>query len=725
MGLLPVLIVSAAAAVAASAASSGGNADCLGCHGLEALRSDDERTVFVDAATFGRSVHGRLACAACHAGAARYPHGPIAPVLCEGCHAEPRRFEGRFHRTDFLGAALFPSREGTYVLAARAAAPAPSTPDAACRRCHDDDRAPEPEPVPEGSPHAARRCAECHVDAARPHDAPDAPKPAPVECGRCHVDEAGGLARAAHGARRAEGDTGAPGCASCHGTHDIRGVEDPASPVHPTRIAETCLRCHGVAAFAAARGIDLQISAESYAASVHGRSAPERNLAVAATCVDCHGAHAIRPRSDDASEVGARHLAATCGRCHEKEAAEYVASAHGRALARGAHEVPTCSDCHGEHGILPHGDPRSTTSRLQSAQSLCLGCHDRPALQEKFGLPARRGSTYLDSYHGLATRGRSTAAAVCVDCHGVHLILASGDTAAATHPSNRVATCGRCHPDATARFASFGDVHFSYGDHWITRLVRFFYQMMITGTLGGMAVWVTVLTLPAIRRRLEAARAGSPVRFLLAEIAQHAALAVSFILLAVTGLALAFPDSYWVGLLAAAGLDEALRGLLHRIAGVVLIGAAAAHVAYLLGTSRGRWLLKRMFPALGDARAARDHIFHAVGLRTAHPHFTHFSYFEKAEYWALVWGTIVMAATGVVLWFPEPFPRLLVAVAEAIHFYEAILAVGAILVWHSYFVFFDPEVFPFNPAILLGRAARGTETADRTEPFDEPPKDRP
>ena len=47
-------------------------------------------------------------------------------------------------------------------------------------------------------------------------------------------------------------------------------------------------------------------------------------------------------------------------------------------------------------------------------------------------------------------------------------------------------------------------------------------------------------------------------------------------------------------------------------------------------------------------------------------------------------------------------PRWVVTVATTIHYYEAVLACLAIVVWHFYHVMFDPEVYPLNPACLDG-----------------------
>ena len=82
------------------------------------------------------------------------------------------------------------------------------------------------------------------------------------------------------------------------------------------------------------------------------------------------------------------------------------------------------------------------------------------------------------------------------------------------------------------------------------------------------------------------------------------------------------------------------------------------------------------------------------------------SYIEKAEYWAVVWGAVVMAASGLMLWANNLMLKLLpkqwLDVATSVHFYEAVLATLAIVVWHFYTVIFDPEVYPMDTAWLTG-----------------------
>ena len=95
------------------------------------------------------------------------------------------------------------------------------------------------------------------------------------------------------------------------------------------------------------------------------------------------------------------------------------------------------------------------------------------------------------------------------------------------------------------------------------------------------------------------------------------------------------------------------------------------------------------------------------GGRLSRRRFARFNYAEKAEYWALVWGMFVMAGTGGMLWAKvfvgDLLPRWWLDIATAIHFYEAVLATLAIVVWHFYQVFLDPDTYPMNWAWWDGK----------------------
>lgn len=138
-----------------------------------------------------------------------------------------------------------------------------------------------------------------------------------------------------------------------------------------------------------------------------------------------------------------------------------------------------------------------------------------------------------------------------------------------------------------------------------------------------------------------------------------------------------------------------------------MVAASLYHVGYLFLTVRGRQLLRDLWWKWKDVRDVIATLKYNTGLSAQRPMYDRFSYIEKSEYWALVWGTAVMAATGFVMWFDNTFIGLLTKlgydVSRTIHFYEAWLASLAILVWHFYFVIFNPEAYPMNMAWLTGR----------------------
>ncbi|MCA9743615.1 MAG: cytochrome b/b6 domain-containing protein [Deferribacteres bacterium] len=195
------------------------------------------------------------------------------------------------------------------------------------------------------------------------------------------------------------------------------------------------------------------------------------------------------------------------------------------------------------------------------------------------------------------------------------------------------------------------------------------------------------------------------LRWTVNERTQHWILAISFIVLVFTGFALKYPESWWSWPFLYAGAFD-LRGTLHRIAGSAYLALSFYHVWYLLFNERGRAKLQALKLRLQDIFDMKDQILHNLGKSRTVPKYGHFTYWEKFEYWALVWGTLIMAFTGLVLWFEnislQIFPLWFLDVSTVIHFYEAILATLAILVWHFYFVIFNPTVYPVNFSMFNG-----------------------
>jgi cytochrome b subunit of formate dehydrogenase len=423
-------------------------------------------------------------------------------------------------------------------------------------------------------------------------------------------------------------------------------------------------------------------------------------------------------QADPSSRLSKMHIPGTCAKCHAAVAESYAGSIHAEAVRKGQTDAPVCTDCHGEHDILLHTDPRSPVAAGNVSARVCSPCHSSVALTEKYGIASDRFQTFADSYHGLAIRGGSIAAANCASCHGAHDIRPSSDPASSVNPANLKATCGQCHPGANQRFAE-GQVHvrLSEEDEPLLYWIATAYITLIIVVVGGMFAHNLGDFIRKTIRRLRirsgeyAAEPTDHTRYLrmsLNERLQHAALGLSFIVLVITGFMLRYPEAWWV--IRIRGLSDRvfeLRGILHRIAGVLMVGASLWHVGYLAGTIRGRRLVRDLVPGARDVIDGLVGFGHNLGLTSKRPMFGRFGYVEKSEYWALVWGTIVMAVTGVIMWFEDPAIRLLGKlgwdVARTIHFYEAWLAALAILVWHIYYVIFNPDVYPMSTAFLTGK----------------------
>jgi formate dehydrogenase gamma subunit len=189
---------------------------------------------------------------------------------------------------------------------------------------------------------------------------------------------------------------------------------------------------------------------------------------------------------------------------------------------------------------------------------------------------------------------------------------------------------------------------------------------------------------------------------------QHFILLVSFITLVITGFWLKYPEAFWVKWIIAVLGKSAfeLRGVIHRTASIVMIAGGVYHICYLIFTLKGRQFFRDILPAKNDIKNITDTAKYYLTNKYEKPKFGRFSYIEKAEYWAVVWGTVIMGVTGIMLWAQNKFLPLIhtsgMDIATAIHFYEAILATLAIVVWHFYFIFLNPDVAPMNKAWFSG-----------------------
>jgi hypothetical protein len=413
------------------------------------------------------------------------------------------------------------------------------------------------------SVHADVSCTDCHADIK---GVPHVARLKRVDCSGCHSEVAAAYAKSRHVLTFGKTPIGnAPVCVDCHGAHAVPKSSVSTSPVYFRNIATTCTRCHGDKSITDNRNIAIPGAAKQYEQSIHNRAIVDKGLNKSANCIDCHGAHNMKDRRDPSSSINKTNLPATCGKCHFGVFALYKQSVHGTALARGVPDAPGCADCHGEHDIRSVSDPNSPVSFNAISQKTCPSCHAAEKLAARYGVPVDKVRGYQQSFHGLSARLGDKTVANCASCHGDHAIYPSSDPRSTVYPKNLPVTCGKCHPGATANFAS-GNIHVGPGGtggrikYWVEQ----FYIWMIVVVIGGMVAHNGVdyfRKMQAIYRKRRQWKQPAYERLNRSERTQHILTLSTFFTLVITGFALKFK---WSIPLISDEANVALRGWSHR-----------------------------------------------------------------------------------------------------------------------------------------------------------------
>jgi thiosulfate reductase cytochrome b subunit len=172
-----------------------------------------------------------------------------------------------------------------------------------------------------------------------------------------------------------------------------------------------------------------------------------------------------------------------------------------------------------------------------------------------------------------------------------------------------------------------------------------------------------------------------------------------------------FSDAAWGRALALLFGGFTGAGLVHRAAGAVLLAAVLWHVAnigwraFVRGERGLFWGPSSMTPQPRDVVQFWQQLKWFFG-RGPYPKYEHFTYWEKFDYWAVLWGTAIMGAAGLILWFPEAAAAVLPGwtfnVALFVHGAEATLAIGFIFVVHFFNGHLRPNKFPMDLVIFTG-----------------------
>ena len=196
------------------------------------------------------------------------------------------------------------------------------------------------------------------------------------------------------------------------------------------------------------------------------------------------------------------------------------------------------------------------------------------------------------------------------------------------------------------------------------------------------------------------------IRFETGQRVEHMVTLVSTGVCAVTGLAQKFHEAE-ISRLVITGLGgiEFVRNIHHVFAILLGVGALYHVVGVVYGIAR-RGSRLSMVPTLRDVSDFLTMIRYFFGLSKEKPRFDRFTYEEKVEYWALVWGTLLMGLTGFIMWFPtratEFMDGVWIVAAKMAHGWEAVLAVLSLLVWHLYQV----HIKRFNTSMFTGKMTR-------------------
>jgi len=444
---------------------------------------------------------------------------------------------------------------------------------------------------------------------------------------------------------------------------------------------------------------------DDYLTSEHGRALLLSGLTEAPSCSDCHGDHGILAVGDDRAPTSHWTVPETCGSCHQILFETWrTGSAHG--LAWQQHEDgPVCTNCHASHGTA---DPTMPAKRLASAD-ICGDCH------------AEYLSTFRDSFHGKANDLGFVSGATCADCHTPHRNLPADDPRSSVNTTNLVETCSRCHESVTASFISF-DPHndpTNPEDNYAVYIVWLLMTGLLIAVFGFFGIhdllWLQRSLVGVLRGEFDGQHGdeGQYVRrFSSLDVRMHLVIIVTFLLLAMTGLPLKFHAAGWARQMVEliGGVDNARS--IHRLAAIGTFGYALFHLGHLfvrrvLRAERGLfWGWNSMVPQPRDVADlfANLRYFLYLGQKPAGDRWT---YFEKFDYLAVFWGVMIIGASGLMLWLPTWFTSFLpgwtLNAAYVIHSDEALLATGFIFVFHFFHTHLKPESFPMDVAIFTGK----------------------
>lgn len=745
---------------------------CVSCHedeSLETVRYGVRLSLFVTEEHLEGTPHEGFNCVDCHTdleGVEEFPH-PSRLTLpdCGSCHQDAQKefVEGFFQPLIDKGYTSIPTCSDCH---GRHKVSWVGHPRKVCGVCHQDilndfflsAHWDEKEEISEVA------CVSCH----NPHfkhekvayEESDWRIHLTESCSKCHVEEVRNYTSSRHYRELREGNLNAPVCSDCHDKHRVLSPRNPESKVSVAKLDRVCTRCHeGYEASIHRPEVGDDPRLETCVACHKGHSTDmvagsessifEMNLSE--VCLKCHKASLITGENDahggihrnqiqrmgwgELADCGLCHvyhfraseqllehgLEKSCADCHPQQQNEYERSSHYVARAKGHEEAPGCMTCHGER-VIQRPDPYFTG---QSVVELCGSCHGNREMILKFQLNPDVIKGYNTSYHGqmyqLGYQGEEFA--TCVSCHDNHSILPHTDPAATTHQKSILNTCAQCHEEVNINFVSYLQ-HYSpmvREKNPILGFIDTFMLWLLGGTLtvfgGHTILWLVRLL---IRRFTEGPLKKRPKteyrvkRFNRVQRLMHLVIILSFLILATTGLPLKYSHTAIANWFARHIVGFGTAAILHRIAATLLGSVLSLHILQVL---YAKFVQKKtgilygpnsLMPRWQDFKDFFAHISYFVGAREKPPPFGRWTYWEKFDYFAVFWGMLIIGSSGLTLWFPEFFTRLLpgwvINAAHIIHSEEALLATAFIFTVHFFNTHLRPGAFPMDDVMFSGYA---------------------
>ena len=539
------------------------------------------------------------------------------------------------------------------------------------------------------------RCLTCHGDEKEKTDVRDDGR-TPVKI-FVHRKE---LETSVHGELR---------CNECHTT--IERVPHRETP----HVVVGCTECHKQTLEERKKDPDADIErlqvvvdqVESYMESIHALPNKLDQSSTNATCYDCHEAHNVGELGSIQRKEKRLKNPEVCGRCHEKELADYRTSDHGKeVLEKGNSDSAVCSDCHSTHSI---DRPETDKAKLIITKN-CGDCHEE----------AQR--TYFDSYHGQVHRLGYTNTAKCHDCHGSHDVKGEDDPTSEIHANNRLENCRNCHEDANENFLTFwphgdADDRENYPGLWTFKI---FMQTLIFSVMAFFWVHVLLWLYREVMDRIQGKGFIEDLdkpdvvyfrRFPAVWRWIHGLFAISTMTLILTGTTLLFSHTDWAKAVVIFLGGPEMEGIIHRTAAVIWLTIFLTHLAIAIGNiwrkrDTFEWFgCTSMLPNWKDWDDLKSMFKWFLG-RGPRPEFSYWTYWQKFDYWAPFWGAAIIGSSGIMLFAPEAtatiLPGWMFNIATLVHAEEALLAAIFLNSVHFFNVHFRPERFPMSTTIFTG-----------------------